>query len=192
MSDSSDALTYAIVPGIGEGRLICHRMHRALRAAGYREAPIGQASVIITHSGGIYVLPAEARATTYLHLNVTHYMTYGQLLAAHRRKLGYDLRRRQRLGQTGRWLLAALTNGFYLLNLRHGLAMRRGFLRSAEVLATLPTGRHIFVGGIDDGLSDSTVILGESGGMHTYLSVEAGHDDCWREPEPYVALLRTM
>lgn len=185
-------LTFAIVPGIGEGRLISWRMSQALTAAGYVETDPRQADIIITHSGGIYVVPSDIRAGLFAHIIITHYMPYGQLLAAHRRKVVYDFRLRWQRGQVWRGGLALLANGWYLLNITRGLATRRGFLHSGEVLADLPPGRHLFIGGINDGLSDASVIVRDTLSRHTYLSIYAGHDDCWRTPEPYVQTLQTM
>ena len=194
MNPVTDKLTYAIIPGIGEGQLIARRMRLALRAAGLTEAHPSQADVLVTHSGGVYVMPRDGQATYFVHINVTHCMPYRQLLAAHRRKVRYDLHARWQRGgmtQLARGILAGLANVYYLTNLQRGLQMRRGFLRSSDFLATLPAGSHLFICGINDGLSDATAVMKEAGSGHAFLSIKAGHDDCWRDPQPYVKAILT-
>ncbi len=186
------AATYAIIHGIGEGRLISRKMRQALAAMGYREAEPEKADILLTHSGGAYLLPSTTRAMLYVHINCTQYMSAQELLAAHRSKIRYDFKKRRADNQLLRWLLALGANGWYFLHIPRGLKMRQGFNRSEQVLGSLPTGRHVFICGKADKLSDPAILMRHTSQRHTYVSIEGGHDDCWRQPEPYITAIRSL
>lgn len=185
-------VTYAIIYGIGEGPLIGHRMRQILTAKGYAEVEPTEAEIVLTHSGGAYMLPATARAKLYVHFNCTQYMPLRELLAAHRSKIRYDFNKRRANKQLLRWLLALGANGWYFLHISRGLRMRLGFNRSEQLLGSLPTGQHVFICGKADRLSDSEILMRHTSQRHTYVSIEGGHDDCWRQPEPYVSAIRSL
>lgn len=183
---TSRTQTFAILYGIGEGRIIGWRMRRELKRRGFREAKPEVADIILTHSAGVYVLPPGVRAELFVHLNCATYLPVRRLLSAHWQKLRYDIHRRRAKNQLVRWFLAGMANVFYLFNIPHGLRMRPGFLHSDQVLANLPQGQHIFICGYQDGLSNPHELLSFTDQRHTYITIPAGHDDCWREPETFI------
>lgn len=166
-------------------------MRRELQRQGFSETDPSQADLVLTHSGGIYLMPDTTRAELFIHLNCTTYMPFKVLIAAHHSKIAYDLRKRHAKRQWLRWLLAIAANAFYLCNIPRGLRMRKGFMESSKVMADLPSGHHVFIGGYGDGLSDPSAVLTSTLQHCTYVTIpDVGHDDCWREPELFMPTIQ--
>lgn len=186
--------TFAIIEGIGEGPIISRRFRKQLESTGWQRVPEATADVIITHSGGLYLLPSKLRAKQFVHIHCTQNMPMKQLVVAHNSKIRYDMAKRRAKGayQTMRGLLNLGANGWYHLNLRRSLRMRTGFIDSDAFCANLPAGTHVFVCGLDDSLSEPSYFLQHTSANNIFVSVEGGHDDCWREPERYVPTIQSL
>ncbi len=188
---SSTLPSFAIIHGLAEGRLHSRHLYLAMIKTGFEPASPEKAEIIIAHSGGSYMVPTSGRAKVFIHINTAHWpgRTIAQSL---QQKIAYDYRIRRQQRQLVRWFLSGCGNCMYLLNIPYGLRMRGPYYRASETLATLPDGKHVFIRNHVDSYCNPDAILQATRAAHTYITIPGSHDDCWREPEPYVAIIMAV
>lgn len=183
--------TYAIIYGLAEGPFQSHKLRQLLEKAGFTQAKPHEADIILTHSGGCYAVPKHTRAKLFLHINPPYWP--GKPIArSAREKLAYDFRLRRQRHQLQRWAISLGANGLYALNLRNTLSMVWPYLRAQRTFSKLPQSMHVFIRTHIDSYCDPEALLKITGSQHSYLTLAGHHDDCWREPEPYVQLIRSL
>lgn len=183
--------TYAIVHGLAEGPLVSRRLRRALEAAGFLPAKASEADIIVTHSGGIYALPKAAKAKLFLHINPSN-VSIASLVSAHAGKIRYDYRLSRQRHQTKQFATNLFANGMYMLNVRHNAHMLKGYMQATERLPLEAPTRHVFLRNHIDNLCNPGVLLQATDTAFSYLTLPGHHDDCWRDPEPYVQLVKAL
>jgi|GEM_PF-728986 len=183
--------TYAIIHGLAEGSFISRNLRQALATAGFQPAAEQVADIIITHSGGFFALPKHSKAKLFLHINPS-YWPGKPLYKSTREKITYDFRLHRQRHQLKQWWLSSGANLIYMLNIRHGLRMLAGVAHRKSRFTHLPKSNHIFVRTHRDNYCDPYALLKAIGNKHTYLTLAGHHDDCWREPEPYVRLMQSL
>lgn len=162
------------------------RLQQALRAKGFTSVrDPSHADLIIAHSGGALLLPKKVRATQIIQIGP--YWPGESWAAATRRKLADDMRSHHEEGELQFWLRKSFWNFVYLWKVPTALRMFQGFKR----------GWHWRYGDI------TTVVRPRfdsycSQNYKTrftrepiFLSFNGHHDDVWRSPEPYLALVKT-
>jgi hypothetical protein len=184
-------LSYAIIYGVAEGPFQSKKLRLALQKAGYRQTDSREADIIIAHSGGCLTVPKQARAKLFLHINPP-YWPGKPLTKSVREKLTYDFRLRRQRHQLQRWVISLAANGLYGLNLRRTISMILPYFRAKQAFAKLPKSRHVFIRTHIDSYCDPASLLKATRGKHSYLTMAGHHDDCWREPAPYVQAIQAL
>lgn len=189
--DHSVGPTYAIVYGMAEGAFHSRNLRRVLEAAGFQPSQPHEADVVITHSGGCYIVPHDARAKLFLHINPPYWPSK-PMLASAREKLVYDFRLRRQRHQLRRWAVSLAANGMYFLNPRQTLRMIWPYITAKRTFDKLPDSMHVFLRTHIDSYCDPKALLKVTGGKHSYLTLAGHHDDCWREPEQYLKVIKSL
>jgi hypothetical protein len=183
--------TYAIVYGVAEGAYASRDLRKLLEADGFLPAPATEADILIAHSGGSYVLPKLAQAKLVIHINPPHWP--GKSLARSlAQKIAYDFRLYRQKHQLRRWLRTVVANACYTLNLKHTLSMMLPYAHAQRTYETLPAGKHVFIRTYIDSYCSPQALLKLIGDKHSFLTLAGHHDDCWREPEPYLKVIRSL
>lgn len=188
--DSTRA-TYAIVYGLAEGPYLSRKLRQLLEEAGFRPADAKHADIIIAHSGGSFILPKHTDAKLFLHINPS-YWPGKPLLRSLAQKLRYDFRLYRQRHQLHRWLATLVANAGYALNLSRNARMAWLYIRARRTLNHLPDSNHIFIRSYIDSYCNPKALFETTNGQHNYLTLAGHHDECWREPEQYVQLLRSL
>ena len=187
----STARTYAIVYGLAEGPFISRSLRHAMEAAGFMPAKAHEADVVITHSGGCYTVPANSRAKLFLHINPP-YWPGKPIVESVRQKVAYNFRLRKQRHQLQSWALSSAANSIYALNLKRAFSMIMPYNRARQTLARLPDSLHVFIRTHIDNYCDPAALISATSSKHSYLTLAGHHDDCWREPEQYVQLVKAL
>lgn len=183
--------TYAIVHGLAEGPFLSLNLRHRLEAAGFAPAKATEADIVITHSGGCFAIPANTQAKLFLHINPS-YWPGKSLIRSVREKVTYDFRLRRQHHQLHRWAMSLAANILYSLNLKHAARMARPYFQAAKSLSRLPDSTHVFIRTHIDSYCDPHALLRTTDTRHSYLTLAGHHDDCWRDPEPYVKIVQAL
>jgi hypothetical protein len=190
-SRDSTGATYAIVYGLAEGPYLSRKLRQALEETGFQPADAKHADIIIAHSGGSFVLPKHTHAKLFLHINPS-YWPGKPLVRSLAQKLRYDFRLYRQRHQLRRWLTTLAANAGYALNLPRNVRMVWPYIRAKRTLGHLPDSNHIFIRSYIDSYCNPKALFEATKGQHNYLTLAGHHDECWREPEQYVQLVRTL
>jgi hypothetical protein len=163
------------------------RFEKALAAKGYQIIhDASQADIIVTHSAGCLLLPKKVRAKQIIQLGP--YWPEHLWFAAAWRKITDDMRTHHKASDLGFWLDKCMWNFVYLLRLptnfrfaqgiKHGSHWRHGHITTVVRARFDP-----FCEQWPKSQSFET--------SPTYLSFPGNHDDCWRKPAPYIALIKS-
>jgi hypothetical protein len=182
---------YAIIYGLAEGPYMSRQLRQLLEKAGFHPTDAKHADLIIAHSGGSFILPKHTSAKLFIHVNPS-YWPGKSLLRSLVQKLEYDFRLYRQRHQLSRWLATLGANIGYLLNLPRLVRMAWPYIRARKTLNHLPDSSHIFIRTYVDSYCNPKALFDITSGQHRYLTLTGHHDDCWREPEQYVQLVRAL
>lgn len=192
-SKDSTPSTYAILYGMAEGPFHSRKLRQLLEEAGFQPVDdTKDADIIIAHSGGSFIVPKHTAAKLFLHINPS-YWPGKSLLRSLAQKLKYDFRLYRQRHQLNRWLATLAANIVYGLNLSRSLRMAWPYFHATRTLKSLSDdSKHIFIRSYIDSYCHPKALLEATDGQHNYLTLAGHHDDCWREPEQYVQLIRSL
>lgn len=178
----------AIIYGFAEGTWHSKQLRKQLQSKGYRVISDPRAAdIILAHSGGCYMVPADTRAHIVFHIGYTYWPS---------RPLIQSLRMAQRadLQTQGvlRWLRRSIFHCVYALNLGHTLRLVPGWRDPKRRLAALAPMTHIFVRNREDSYCNLDALLSVTSSEHTYISMSGTHEDVWDNPAPYVNLIQSV
>jgi hypothetical protein len=178
--------TVCIIYGFCEGPRTGERLQQALIAKGFKPIPNpDQADLIITHSGGAQLLPENVSAKQII--QVGPYWPKGPWLVATARKLAYDVRCHHAEGELRFWIIKSFWNFVYFWKLSTGPRMLQGLMKGCHW-------RHGNITMVVRPRLDSycpqnyTTRFAQE---PAFISFPGYHDDIWRDPEPYLDLLKT-
>lgn len=180
--------TVCILYGFCEGPRVSKRFRAMLAKASYTViSDPAQADIIIGHSGGCFSLPEQLRAKQIVQIGIV-YWPGRSILSSLLHKLIADVRHHHRQGAIRFWLRKTFWNFFYFWN----------FVNLGRMLVGRKRGRHWRYGKI------TTVVRPRLDSFCTpdlaclpftdkpkFVELPGQHDDCWRNPAPYVALLQS-
>lgn len=178
--------TACILYGVLEGPHMGKRMRQALKSKGYTIiADPAAADLIITHSAGSLLLPKKVCAKQII--QIAPYWPDRPWLKAAFRKGVDDLREFHRHRQTHRWFLKGFWNFVYFWR----------FDTIATILRGLKNGHHWRHGNITtvvrprfDSFCAPKTDNPDFKDSASFVSFPGYHDDCWRDPGPYLALIK--
>ncbi len=180
--------TVCILYGFCEGPRVSKRFQADLEAEGYKIiSDPSKADVIIGHSGGCFLLPEHLRAKHIIQIGLVHWPGRS-VVGSLAQKLIADIRNHHQQGAMHFWLRKALWNFYYFWNIPATIRMLIGRKR----------GYHWRYGKI------TTVVRPDLDSFCTpkpellpfkdkprVVCVPGQHDDCWRDPKPYLSLIKT-
>jgi hypothetical protein len=177
----------SIVYGLCEGPRVAQRFQTALRKAGYSVIhDPAQADIIVTHSAGYLLLPAKIRAQKIMHI-APYYWPGKSWFRCMGRKLYDDIRTHHKEGELAFWARRFLWNGVYLWRVPHNLRMAKGLRSDARWQCT---GHTIVVRPRFDSFCTPDPSLLAFKPEAAFVSMSNYHDDCWRDPHPYILLIK--
>lgn len=184
--------TFAIIPGFSEGRWHARQLSRELVAAGFRRAKVKDADIIITHSGGAYLLPRNAEPKLLLMVGA-NFMPFLALPMALAGKVAADFRAYRDQKRAGQWLLKFLFNAIYFFRLDRTARMLGSF-KKRNISDTWKGHRVIVLRNQDDIFCQPHVHEADplKAPEVCFVSVTGHHDDIWTNPKPYVNLLKSL
>ncbi|MDB5169843.1 MAG: hypothetical protein JWN82_239 [Candidatus Saccharibacteria bacterium] len=184
------AIQYGVVTGPWVGK----KFRRALTAAGYRHVEdIAEADIIITHSAGCFWLPPSDQPLLLINPLYWPGKTIRQRVKdrarshRHYRQNGYPL---------GYWLGRTWWGVYYgIVDYRR----TRKIMNYAEqfdlpqAIAAIAGRRVVIVrNDKDDWLTPDLDSLRAANPKLSIISVPGDHDNCWYNPEPYIAAIRSL
>lgn len=187
-------LKVAIKYGIGEGDYHGRAMVRELKAAGFKVVRNAKkADVVVTHSGGCFFLPPPELNQVIVLINPP-YWPGKSLVISTLQKVMIDFIDYTWDGKIGPWLFKTIVNLVHLM---------RYILRAVTI--TLHAHKQRFYQALRD---DSTIIIrnerdsflapdadrllrDRAGRNFQFIELPGQHDTCWRDPKPYVDIVRT-
>ena len=180
--------TVCILYGFGEGPQVSKRFRKALGAKGYQViTDPAQANTLITHSGGHLLMPGKVRAEHIIHIG-PYYWPGKSWFRCMSRKLYDDLRTHHQEGELRFWARKTFWNFTY------GLKIPANFRMLAAILSKKPWrfGSRTLV--IRPSLD--SFCIPDPGAMPfaepaAFVSLRGHHDDCWRDPKPYIDLIQS-
>lgn len=180
--------TICVLYGFGEGPRVGRRLVKALTAKGHDVVvdPAG-ADVIITHSGGCLLLPSEIRAKQIIHV-APYYWPNKSWFACMSRKLLDDLQTHHAEGDLHFWAHKTFWNFVYFWRMSANFKMMRRLKgkdrwRHGEITAVVRPRFDTFC------IPEPKSLPYKPSAV--YISMPGSHDDCWRDPAPYISLIQS-
>ena len=176
--------TICIIYGFAEGRYISAGMRKALRGHGFKvvKAP-SEASVLLAHSGGCYMLPQSHNAKLVVLVDPPMWLDRKPL-----KGLPAKLRNEDR---TAYWYKKTAFNLWYLAS-RPARWFRMGRFIKLDAINTL-NAKTVVIRIKDDSFAHPEHVLARVSECEwTVCSLEGGHDDLWERPDRYVKLIDSV
>jgi hypothetical protein len=186
------AKTVALIYGIAEGSWHGKKFRRELIKAGYRlAADSSNADIIIGHSAGCYFLPETATGQVIMLIGPPYWPGRSiNYRAAH--KIWIDMKYAVKPRDCFYSLKKFFWNLYYLLTQAR---RTKRIIESAnyDVEAIIKTHKAILVRNKDDAwLTPDLGHLPADEPAIIVRDLPGEHDDCWRHPESYVAILASL
>ncbi|HKR82061.1 MAG TPA: hypothetical protein VJR27_03600 [Candidatus Saccharimonadales bacterium] len=183
-----------IIPGFTEGNGHTKKLVRALTANGFVLADnAADANIIITHSGGCFLLPDALAGKTVLIANPP-WDYRGSIFKNTLCKITLDIREHRQLRAMKQLARKSVWSGLYFVSCmpRH-VQMYRQMPRFAALLKQSGA-RHIIVVAAkgDPWTRHISIRTIEQNPWCTFLSVATMHDDLWMHPARYVAIIQSI
>lgn len=175
-----------ILYGLCEGPMVSRAFREALqKRGGVVVCDLSDADVIVTHSGGCFLLPNKVRAKRIVHIGLP-YWPGRPIVVGMIRKIIADAILHRRSRATGFWLHKTLWNLVYFWKMPSNVRMLRGLYKGAlwkhgaittvvrpseETLTTPDFSSMPFIGAA------------------TFVTVTGQHDQCWWKPRPYIDII---
>ena len=177
-----------ILYGLGEGPRTSKRFRKALSDKGYTVVTNpAEASLIVAHSGGYLLLPPGVQAKRILNIG-PYWWPNKSWFACARRNAVDTLRAYSRHGELSFWIGKNLWSLVYLwripANWRMFQGIRQGNGWQHGHITAVARPRFDAFCTPNPGLMRFT-------SDPAFVSLPGYHDDCWRDPEPYIALLQS-
>jgi hypothetical protein len=181
----------AILYGTNEGPALTWRLKPALQAGGYGlTTDIKAAECVITHSGGVLLLPSDLAGKTVL-VTVPSTGYSGSLAGAMIAKVAIDIKYSWQHKQVSFWFRKTAINLFYALNILRTFKL---YLLNNKLGRTLPVCQAkrvaVLVQPHDPWSRDLPDAAIKSHPTYIFATVPGHHDDIWSHPETYVSLLK--
>jgi hypothetical protein len=176
-----------ILYGLAEGQKTGQLFEKTLSSAGFsisRDAK--DADIVVTHSGGCFLLPASTSARLIILIGVPFWPGKAILTAMHQKTLQeFGLRKAEK--QLGKWLERMKLHLWYLCNLPIAVKLWRG--RHLGNVWSVSNRRLVLVRNHDD-----VYCTPELGSLPfkkapEIVELPGQHDDCWDNPAPYIRIL---
>jgi len=178
--------TVCILYGLAEGAQIGKRLQTELQAKGYDVTQdAAKADVIITHSGGCLLLPKVIKAKHILQIG-TYFWPGKPWVVAMSGKVVRDLRIHHTEGELRFWAQKTFWNLVYSWKIAVHCRMLFGLLSGAQWRHGSAT---IVVRPRFDTFCTPNPKLFQFRQAPAFVSMPGGHDECWRNPAPYIELL---
>ena len=176
-----------ILYGFCEGPRVGRRFEKALARAGYKVTKDAeQADILITHSGGCYLLPPTFRAKRIVHIGPWYWPGRPWAVSGWQ-KFKHDFTSHHQEGELRFWLGKSLWNFVYLWNFR-----AFGMLRGKRLGTPWPYGAiTTIVRPAQDSFCTPDLANMPFTAPPTIRTMPGYHDDCWRNPAPYIALIQS-
>jgi len=179
----SRPLTFAVCYGFMEGVGHSRRLRKLLVKAGFRPSPVTEADIIIAHSAGCVLIPANAKPKLVVYT--------GMPLALARPQSTWVKATLPRIkdGNLRRELLARLNNTYY--GLRH-VKRNLGIMRDPKIAKPVifPKAQTVFIANRYDpwpkGPELDKLVAKQP---WAFISLPGTHESLWKEPDRYVAIL---
>ena len=179
-STDSTKPSFAFSYGFATGNLHGRLMKRLLQQAGYKSAPLETADIIVAHSAGCWLMPdmAHPKLVIYVGMPLAKDHTRKTWLKTQLRKRRYWRRRYTRL----------LHVYYLLVRRKHNRKILKMAVSARPRL--FPKAQTIFIANEHD-LWPRGKILDEyvRSKPWTFIGLAGGHNNVWREPEKYVAII---
>ena len=173
----------AIIYGWAEGHLHGKRLRAALHRSGFEIANTPQeADIIISHSGGCYLVPPESKARLILLIGLPLW-TGKDAVTSTKEKLKTEPKGLW-------WLQKSLFNVYYLITRPSGTFIMKKAVED-QTLPKLAQANLLLVRNEKDPYmhpAETQTLANEKG--WSYVSMNSHHDDLWVRPEPYVELIK--
>ncbi len=182
MKNSENEQTFAILYGLAEGLYQSQELVRLLEERGYCQTGNAQtADLLITHSGGVYLISEYARARVILLVGIP-YWPGRSILSSILRKWWLEEKNAQ-------WLQKMAYHLWYMLT---GLP-RLVRMYTGRQQQNMPNGadRHVILIRNNQDVffhPKSALELTKKHGWD-YHQLPGQHDDLWENPDPYVKLI---
>lgn len=180
-----DKPSVCILYGVCEGPRTGQRLRQALENRGFEliNDP-ARADLIMTHSGGSLLLPEKVQAQQII--QVGPYWPTTPWVVATARKLIGDLRTHHAEGEVRFWIRKSFWNFVYLWKISTLIRMLRGIQQGRQwqhgKITTIVRPRF------DSYCSPD--YRPRFGDAPSFISLAGSHDDIWRDPRPYLALIK--
>jgi len=179
--------TVCILYGFGERKHVSKRFQRALKQRGHGlvDNP-SDAQVIITHSGGCLLLPDKISAKQIIHI-APYYWPDKTWVSCMSRKLIDDLRTHHKGGELRFWARKTFWNVLYSWNMSKNFRMLGNIRNKArwqrgDITIVARPKFDTFC------TPDPKAMPFEH--APAFVSMPGHHDDCWRDPKPYLLLVK--
>lgn len=183
--------TVYIEYGFGEGAWHGATLVECLRDHNFKlTSDPDEATVIIAHSGGSYLIPAEREYACIMHVNLTYYAAnhYARKIVSKTHRDARALRRQNRLMY---FFHKSLRNFGYMLQ-RPDRALRMYKATRKQVLPPLNARKIMIIRNQNDPWLIEDIHEVYEGQKLSFISFPGEHDDLWECPEHYVELLRSI
>jgi hypothetical protein len=180
-------LTFAFSYGFLGGPLNSRQLRKALRKAGYTEAPLKQADIIIAHSAGCWLIPEAAgpKLVVYVGMPLSEAFPHETFKDARQKNIQAFFHNFH--------LLRGLALGVYSLYYWLAQPVRnREIVRQAKQApdVTSPSVNTVFIANRDDPWPHSARLKKYlSDNDWAFLSLTGSHNDIWEYPERYAAII---
>lgn len=177
-----------ILYGFGEGPRVSQRFRKDLERAGHSVTKKSElADCIVTHSGGHLLMPNRTRAIAIIHI-APFYWPGKSWFRCMGRKLYDDLRTHHKEGELRFWAHKTLWNFTYALKMPANFRMLATIIRGKPwpygEKTTVVRPRHDSFC-----IPDPNVMPFRR--PPAFVALPGHHDDCWRDPKPYIDLLQS-
>lgn len=176
----------ALIYGFAEGHWVSGRFRAALQRAGFSLAKSpAEADIIVAHSGGCYMLPDESRANVVMLVDLPHWPD---------KHIGRSLAQKTRNDIKDLWAVkTAVLNSFYLIAKPRQWSRMRRAIKKLENLPSRDNDDVILVRNSRSHFLHPTAAKELAKTKKWRMQVMDGHhDDLWKNPAPYIKLLKEM
>lgn len=178
-----------IIHGLNEGPAMSRKLEECLRSNGFEPVQDpAQADVIFAHSGGCFLVPAINRAAKIVLVGLP-YQPGRPWFASTFIKVwreGKLYRQEHRLRQ---WAQKWSWHCRYAFRLRAAVKMAMNMRPSSPWNSVQP---EVIVRNRHDAYAAPELHQLPFNGPRTFISLPGEHDDCWDNPEPYVAIIKSL
>jgi hypothetical protein len=178
--------TVAIIYGLSEGPLIGRQMRQALKAANFQVTNAQNADIIIAHSGGCFTIPKNYRASLIILVGVPFWPGKGILRSTIDSILPFKQNRQNH--SIPNWLAIISWHALYSFRLIHNLKIWRD--RRPGRLWRIKTRLVLVRNDYDAYCTPELSALPFQTKPVATIKLLGNHDNLWRNPKPYIDILK--